>query len=287
MTGQFITAPCKTLLRMVENRLLYHPTVGGVTTGALWQPELKSRIEPVFFSSQDGTRLHGWYVRPRENKPTLLLAHGNAGDISHREWIMKPFTDKGYGFFAFDYRGFGLSGGTPSEAGLYQDFDAASDFLTREKGIAPTDQIAMGESLGGAVAIDAASRRPFRALYVMSTFTSLPNVALAVKNRIPVLRYLPDFLIRRLIQQPYNSIDKIGQVKIPVVVAHGDQDSLVPHEMGKALSEKATAAPYRKLVTIPGADHNNLFVGPEAWEHQLTAALDDMLGETAPSARPS
>ncbi len=243
-------------LYTLEHRSLYHPTVGNPRDQLFLDvgrdSKIGERIEDVRFTTSDGVTLHGWYVPPVENRPTLLFAHGNAGNIGYRRWTIKGFTDRGFGMLAFDYRGYGLSEGTPSEQGLYLDMDAANRFLEEEKGVPTGEQIAMGESLGGAVAIEIASRKQFKALFVYSTFTSIPEMAIEMRKGwwVP----LPWEWLSR---QHFNSAQRIGKVECPILMVHGDRDEMMPVEMSQKLFENVKSQ-RKKHVIVPGGTHNDV-----------------------------
>jgi uncharacterized protein len=276
---EFFTDPKAAFQKNVENQLLYHPVVGGVSITNIQDPVLKAKVQDVTFTTTDGVKIHGWYVPPAPGKETIVFAHGNAGNISHREFIMRPSTDQGYGFLAFDYRGFGNSEGVPGEKGLYLDFEAASQFLATQHNTPTTKQIAAGESLGGAVAIDAASKRPYRMLFVLSTFTSLGEIAGKVFENAPVVGSLSKTILPSLLQQEFLSLNKIANIKTPILIAHGDQDQLVPVEMADRLYEGATQSVYKDIVIAEGCDHNNVFMGIPG---DLMTGLDRVLSNTQP-----
>jgi fermentation-respiration switch protein FrsA (DUF1100 family) len=176
-------------------------------------------------------------------------------------WIM-PFINGGYGFLAFDYRGYGKSSGNPSEAGLYQDFESAVQFLEKQKQIPVSDQIALGESLGGGVVIDAATRHEFKAVVVYSTFTSIPNMAshLLRENNLNALTILP---FKDIVRQDFDSIRKIGLIKSPLIVAHSANDEFIPLKMGQQLYQKSTS-PQKLFILDPNSGHSvepSLLVG--------------------------
>ena len=202
-------------------------------------------IEDVTFRSGDGVRLRGWYW-PGERTATLVIFHGNAGHRGHRLDWMADLHRLGYGVFLFDYRGYGGSEGSPSEDGLYRDGDAAIDWLA---GRGVNELVYVGESLGGGVALAMAVRRPPAALIVQSGFSSLVDVA---SSHYP---YLP---VNLLLKDRYDNTDKIGGLRCPLLVIHGERDNIVPTRFGKALHEKAPQP--KELLLIRGVGHNDLLV---------------------------
>ncbi|MCH6572947.1 MAG: alpha/beta fold hydrolase, partial [Proteobacteria bacterium] len=136
--------------------------------------------EEVFLDTEDGVRLHGWYIPRHGSKQTLLFFHGNAGNISHRGASVEIFHRLGLNVFIFDYRGYGMSQGKPVENGLYKDARAAWRYLTKERGFDQEDIILFGRSLGGAVAAELAAEIQPGGLILESTFSSAKDVANAV-----------------------------------------------------------------------------------------------------------
>jgi uncharacterized protein len=228
-----------------------------------WQPQ-GFPCEDAWFQAADGTRLHGWYVPHDHPRAVFLYCHGNAGNITHRAEILdRLHHDVGAAVLIFDYRGYGRSEGKPNESGILQDARAARAWLAQREGIAEKDIVLMGQSLGGAVAVDLAARDGAKALILESTFTSLPDVASYHYGGLP-LRYL---LRTRL-----DSAAKIGDYHGPLLQTHGDADTIVPHEMGRRLFEAANEP--KEFVTIKGRDHNDLMDAD--YYRRLSRFLDAM-----------
>src|SRR5262249_7622870 len=134
--------------------------------------------QDAHFAAADGTKLHGWYVSHDQPKGHALLLHGNAGNVTLLSQTLRTLNRRhNLAVLALDYRGFGKSAGTPTEAGLYQDARAARAWLAETAHIAESDVILMGVSVGGAVATELASSDGARGLVLASTFTSLPAAA--------------------------------------------------------------------------------------------------------------
>ena len=193
---------------------------------------------------------------PSEEGFTILYSHGNAEDLSGLRYRLPQFPAHGYGIIAYDYEGYGASGGTPSEENVYRDAERVWRYLVEEKKI-PAERIVLyGRSLGSGPSCYLAERFPAAALVLESPFTS----AFAVAG----VEWLPG--------DRFPNLDRIGRVKCPVLIFHGDRDRVVPPEHGKALYE---AAPGRKrLCPVPGAGHNNLTaVAGEAYWRELAAFL--------------
>ena len=202
----------------------------------------------VEFQAEDGERLHGWWIRT-ESQPALahvLHFHGNAGNISHRLFEARLLAAAGLDVFLFDYRGYGRSSGRPSEQGTYRDARAARQALLRQEGAAAGRVIYVGESLGGAVAVNEALESPPLGLVLRSTFTSLRAMARLHYPFVPSA-FVPD---------AYPSLERVPQIRCPVLVIHGERDDIAPFSHGETLF---SAAPEPKQFhRVPGAGHNDL-----------------------------
>ncbi len=270
--------PKKALQEYGENKLIYQPTVNGlipakVSLDQVQDAELQRKIEEVTFKTSDNVKIHGWYVAPKPGQHTILYSHGNGGTIGIRGPIIKLFTDAGYGMLAYDYRGYGNSEGSPNEPGLYKDQEAATNFLRDAKNTPFTQQILLGESIGGAMAIDAASKNNYRMLVTLSTFTSLPEVAGSLYKNVPGLSDITKKVLPQIIQQQFPSYSKLDSVVSPTLVIHGSADELVPYEMSNRLYEKLEKRPNGDAIThhleAVNAGHNNVL--PFAAQEVLTA----------------
>lgn len=235
------------LVIFFEDRMIYHPVR---YPGGEWDITNSSiRIEDQQFISGDGIQLHGWFIPSDSGQFVLLWCHGNAGNITHRLDNIKKLLPLGLSVFIFDYRGYGKSEGTPSEEGLYLDAVAAYDHLTSAKGIAPENIILFGRSLGASVAVDLALQRKARALILESAFTSAKDMASVMLPYIPVGLF---------ITSRFDAISKIKRVKLPLLMLHGDSDSVVPIELGRRLYAAANSP--KSFHEIPDADHNDTYI---------------------------
>jgi uncharacterized protein len=196
-----------------------------------------------------------------------LFLHGNAGNVTHRIDHAHAITTAGSSILVLDYRGYGKSKGHPTEQGLYLDADAAYDALT-QLGFRPNQIILQGESLGTAVAVYLASRRPCAGLILESPLTSLSNMAGKV---LPV--------VGPLLAHGFNTRSKIGNVHVPLLVIHGDADEIVPFPQGQAVFKAAN--PPKELWRVPGAHHNDLlYIAGAEYVTRLRAFLQ-LLGQGA------
>lgn len=246
------------LLMVFEERLIFFPSK--YPDGEWENPGLP--VEDAEFSAADGTRLHGWFVphdKRAAEKPAavVLVAHGNAGNLTHRTHLLDSLRAAGAAAMVFDYRGYGKSEGTPSEQGVLADARAARAWLAKKTGVPEGEIVLFGESLGGGVAVDLAATDGAAGLILLSTFTSLPDVAAKVYPWIPV---------RLLMRTRLDSLAKIGQFGGPVLQLHGDRDEIVPHELGQRLFE-AVSDPGKRFVTLRGGTHNT--IPPPAFDHAV------------------
>ncbi|MFH1138808.1 MAG: alpha/beta hydrolase [Pseudomonadota bacterium] len=234
------------MFRFIENRLIFYPE-----RALLSRPsDLGLEYDDLYFEAADGVRLHAWYIEPpaRGAAPLgyVLFLHGNAGNISHFLDKTAGLAGLGLGVLSVDYRGFGLSGGKPSEAGVYLDSRAAFEALTNRPGATPDKTIIFGYSLGGAAAAQLALEVGARAVIFESTFTSIRDMAVAV------FPFLPRFLVSPL----FETSAKIGRISTPALFIHGDRDETVPVAMGRRLHELHPGP--KRIMIIPGAGHTDV-----------------------------
>lgn len=171
---------------------------------------------------------------------TLLYIHGNAEDLGDIRPKLEQLRSWGFSVFAYDYRGYGISDGKPSESNAYQDADTAYAYLTQQLKISPNQIILYGRSVGGGSATDLASRHPVAGLVLESTFTSTFRVVVP----FPLLPF-----------DKFSNLDKIRRIRCPVLVMHGQLDRIVPFSHGQALYE---AAPEPKMsLWLTEAGHND------------------------------
>jgi fermentation-respiration switch protein FrsA (DUF1100 family) len=209
-------------------------------------------FESIMIPTRDGERIHGWYV-PRlpatESKGVLLFFHGNAGNISHRLDSIRIFNRLGLDVFIVDYRGYGESSGEPSEAGLYEDGEAAWAYLRTERNIAADRMVVFGRSLGAVVAARVASRHAPAGLIVESGLTSAVDMA---KRLYP---FLPARLLTRL---EFPLLEFAREVHCPALVIHSRDDEIIPFDMGEAIFQ-ALPTGDRTFLEIWGG-HNTGFI---------------------------
>jgi len=246
------------LLMFLEESLIFFPA--RFPEGD-WEPP-GLRFEDAWFQAADGTRLHGWYVPHSAPRARVLFCHGNAGNVSHRAGIVQMLQHHtGVAVLVFDYRGYGRSEGKPHEPGILADARAARAWLARRENIPESEIVLMGESLGGAVAVELAATDGARALILENTFSSLPDVA---------AHYYPWLPVRRLLRTRLDAAARIAAYHGPLLQSHGDADTIIPIEFGRRLFEAAHQP--KQFLTLPGLDHNDPH--PPSYYDALAAFLD-------------
>lgn len=230
-------------IRFFEKRTIFYPS----KIIEFSPSSVGLEYEDVFFKTQDGIELHGWFIPKADSYATLLYCHGNAGNVSHRVEIAKMFNEKKMNFFIFDYRGFGKSKGSPYEVGTYLDGLAAYNYLVETRAILPERIVLYGKSLGAAIAIDLATKVKAAALISESGFTSTTDFAQEVYKILPLWLF---------VSQKYDSLVKIDKINIPKLIIHSQNDEIVPFSHAKKLYDKAKEP--KELYVMKGG-HNDAF----------------------------
>jgi fermentation-respiration switch protein FrsA (DUF1100 family) len=251
----------KGMWRSLQRKMIFFPTSVLAYTPA----DLGLAYEDVRIQTSDGVTLHGWMVPCDGSDVTLLFFHGNAGNIGDRVENLRRLHEIGLQVFILDYRGYGLSEGSPSEQGLYKDAQAAYAHLLSRDDVNKERITVFGRSLGGAVAVDLASRVRCQRLILESTFTSAADMAGHI---------LPILPLGRLVTERFDSASKIDKVRAPLLQFHGTQDEIVPYRLGQKLH--ALAREPKEFVPIPGATHNDTyFVGGRAYFEKIRSFLSE------------
>ena len=249
------------LVFLFQSRLVYFPHVARELVGT---PKVAGlEFEEVRLRTADDVVLHGWWVPAREPRGAALIFHGNAGNISHRIGYLTMFARLGYSSLLVDYRGYGKSGGAPSEEGTYRDAEAAWLHLVETRKVAARDIVIFGESLGGAVATWLAARHPPRALVLASTFTSVTGLGQQVYPWLPV---------RLLARIKYDNLERIPLIAAPVLIAHSRNDEIVPFSHGEALF--AAAREPKQFMVMSGGHNDGFVFTRDEWSATLGAFLE-------------
>jgi fermentation-respiration switch protein FrsA (DUF1100 family) len=251
--------------RANEGRLIFFPEVGPV---GLPGPGSGLAARRIIIATPDHLRLVGWSVAPppgdRHDRWVLIL-HGNAGNIATPGRIEhnRQLHALGLGIVAFDYRGYGESDGAPSESGLYTDGRAAYDFLRDSLGVPAERLVIYGHSLGSAVAVELASRVEAAGLIVESGFTSVPDLGAEIYPWLPV---------RALARSRFASLERIGQVDMPILCIHGRDDRTIPIAHGRRLF--AAAPDPKEFLEVAGGHDDAFEVGRAEYDAGMRRFLE-------------
>ena len=226
-----------------QRKLQYHAANKGLTPQSVGIAD--ASVETL--TTADGEKLIFWYVPAKAGMPTILYFHGNAGEIGDRPLRFNFYHSRGFGVAYLSYRGFGGSSGSPSEAGLMVDANAAYDWLLA-KGVEPGRIALLGESLGSGVAVQLAAKREVGALALEAPYTSTVEVAAKIYWWLPV---------HALMKDQFKSIDFVAAVVAPLLIIHGEADGLIPVEFGRRLF--AAANQPKEVEIVQGFGHDVLF----------------------------
>ncbi|MFL5327931.1 MAG: alpha/beta hydrolase [Gemmataceae bacterium] len=250
------------VILIFEKHFIYHPS----TAAEYWRSKPHGQFEDVTLSSSAGDSIHGWWLSRPNAKSAVLYSHGNGGNLSLWGPRMVDWHNAlDVSVLIYDYPGYGRSSGAPSEAGCYAAADAAWEWLIQKQNVAPEKVILAGESLGGALAVDLASRHPYRALVLLKPFSSIPDMA------GEVFPWLPG---RYLVRTQFNSFAKIKNCRGPLFLYHGERDTLIPYSQGKKLFDVAPGP--KEMYTDPIGTHDTRLPG------DFFVRLDAFLRANAP-----
>ena len=235
-----------------QRKLQYHAENKGLTPDSVGV--VGASVETL--TTNDGEKIIVWYAPAAKSRPTILYFHGNAGEIGDRPLRFNYYHSRGLGVAYVSYRGYGGSTGSPTEEGLITDANTAYDWLIA-KGIAPQNIALLGESLGSGVAVQIAAKKQVGSVALNAPYTSTADVAARIYWWLPV---------RLLMKDQYRSVDFIARMKAPLLVVHGDQDTLIPLEFGKRLF--AAANEPKEMEIIQGFGHDAMFE-EVAWAREV------------------
>lgn len=225
----------------VQRSLMYFPETAHTTPAAAGLAE----AQEVPLTAADGTGIFAWHISPREGRPVIIYFHGNGGALRYRAARFHRLAAEGIGLVALEYRGFGGAAGSPTEAGLIADAEAAYQFAASRY---PASQIVLwGESLGSGVAVALATQEKVARVILEAPFTSTAALG-AIRYW-----YMP---VRFLMKDQFRSDRRIGEVTAPVLILHGARDRVVPYAMGERLFELINAP--KHIVRFLDGDHDDL-----------------------------
>ena len=241
------------LLYLLQERLIFlrQPLAEGVRQAIRDLP----RTAEIELTAEDGTRLHGWLrhtAGETASRGLVIYFGGNAEEVSGQVYDAAPLAP--WSLAAFNYRGYGLSEGRPSESALTADALAIYDRLAAREDVDPNRIVVFGRSLGGGVAVQLAANRPVRAVVLVSPFDSLRSIA---KKQYP---FIP---ISLLLKHPFDSLARAPEIEAPLLVLAGDRDRIIPPALSRRLHD-AWSGP-KRWTLLPGADHNDIHAQPPYW----------------------
>jgi fermentation-respiration switch protein FrsA (DUF1100 family) len=231
-------------MALMQKSLMYFPDPAPFVPSQWALDEMK----PLKVTAEDGVTTTSWY-RPaqKRDKFTIVFFQGNAGQLGYRNYKVRPWLDAGYGVLMVGYRGFG-NPGSPSEEGLYADSRAAIEAVRVKDNLPDKAFIFYGESMGTGVATQMATEYDASALILESPYTSVPDVG---ADRYPMVP------VHWILRDKYESLKKIKDVHMPLLLMHGEDDDVVPTKFGRQLF--AAANEPKQAEFVPGAGHNNVY----------------------------
>ncbi len=248
-----------------ENKIIFHPSR---YPDGFWNPASQGVLaQDIYFTTEDGIKLHGWFIPAENAVATLLWFHGNAGNISHRLDNIQRLVRLNLNVFIFDYRGYGRSEGVPSEAGIYKDSQAAYDAVLRLDGVSVDTLFLFGRSLGGICAVQTAMNWPAKGLLLESVFTNSSDMARKIFPLIP---------LGWAMKSKLDAVSKVPHLRLPKLFLHGTDDEIVPYDMGRKLFD--AAAEPKTFYSIAGAGHNDTYVlGGDEYFNALNQFITETL----------
>ena len=269
-TGTALFAGLSGLLYLIQERLIFHPQP--LPDHARGMVAALPGVEELELVTPDGVKLHGWLRHADAGppaRPLVLYFGGNAEEVS--AWIGDAPRLAPWSVAAFNYRGYGLSDGRPGEAALRADALLLHDRLAAREDVDAERIVAFGRSLGSGVAVQLAASRPLHALLLVSPFDSLRSVARRTYPFVPV---------GLLLRHPFDSLALAPRVESPLLVLAGEDDTLIPPELSRRLTE-AWAGPWRWEL-VPDADHNDIHLAERYWP-----AMREFLASLSPGGTSS
>jgi len=236
--------------------------------------------ESVTFKNPVGNSLYGWFYQKSGARYTVLLSHGNGGNVTYRQDTAAVLLDSGASVLIYDYRGYGNSEGLPTVDGICDDAVSAYDYLANVRGVTSDRMVLYGESLGCAVTTNLSTRRKCAGIILQSGFASLTQIA---AEMFPVLAIYPG---RLLADPPLNNLSIVKEQHPPLLIVHGHQDEVVPFSHAVAVFQAASEP--KQMLELPSCGHNDISVSaiPE-FRRALTDFFGSLSHATAHSIAPS
>ena len=238
----------QTLACLLINRFMFYPVKGGYDQS----------LDGYVSIETNGENVAARVLGPWRGRRAILFCHGNAEDLTSLDGRFDGLVAEGVTVATFDYPGYGLSDGSPSEAGCYRNCHALYDWMIHTRGFAPEDIFVVGFSIGSGIAVELAVARDVGGLWLEAPYLSTPRVVTRM---------------RLLVIDPFPNIGRIGNVHCPVVVMHGTRDGVIPFSQGRQLFEAAPAP--KRFIAVDGAGHEDLITsyGVKQYERELREFL--------------
>jgi fermentation-respiration switch protein FrsA (DUF1100 family) len=255
-----IIAISKILIFMSEEKNLYIPDKEVTLTPR----SIQINYEDIYFKTEDGKSLNGWFVPAVNAKVTILYCGGRSGNLTDKLQEIKFFHGAGLNIFVFDYRGFGNSSGKPSEQGLYKDARAAYDYLMTRNDIERDKIVAYGQSLGGPVAADLCLHRKLVALILEASFPSLKVYVGDIGGFLPT---------EWLVSEKFDTVSRVKRIHIPKLFVHGMDDEVIMFTEGRMLFNEAL--PPKEFIPFDGGHDDNLFTISDTYKDRINKFFSD------------
>lgn len=257
-------------LRLVESHFIFYPNVPGRLDGD-WKPS-SLPVEDVWLTTSDGIKLHAWWVPAGNAKFTFLAFHGNASNIANRADVYRFLHQTPANVLAVEYRGYGRSEGSPSEAGIYRDADAAYQYVVQSKGVAPETIISFGQSLGTAVAAHLAAKSRVGGVILEAPFPSASSIARRIFWFLPGVSFV--------VAGQFQTEKRLQEIRAPILVVHCTHDPVVPPELAEEVYAAAKSPKF--VLRVAGQCHEeSSLMAPE----QYRAALQSFLAAISESSQ--
>jgi uncharacterized protein len=256
-------------VRVFESHLIFFPDYPGRMSGD-WEPR-NLPLQEVWLTSADGAQLHAWWIPNEKARFTFLAFHGNAGNIADRAMIYEFLGAVPANVFALEYRGYGRSGGKPSEAGFYGDAEAAYQYLASTQHLDPKTIVSFGQSLGTAIAAHLAAQHDVGAVVLEAPFLSATRIA------THVFRFLPG--LNLLVYSQFDTETQLKKINAPIFVVHCRQDPVLPFKLGQEVY--AASKPPKTFLQIDGYCHEEASViAPDKYRAALQNFLNGVYSQS-------
>jgi len=258
------------LLRLFESHFIFYPNYPGRLEGD-WKPA-SLPVQDVALLASDGVRLHAWWIPAENAKFTFLAFHGNASNIANRAEIFRFLHQIPANVLALEYRGYGRSEGSPSEAGIYRDADAAYQYVVQSKGVVPETIISFGQSLGTAVAAHLAAKSRVGGVILEAPFPSASSMSRRIFWFLPGV----SFVVAGQLQTE----KRVQEISAPILIVHCTDDPVVPPDLAEQVYAAANSPKFVLRVKSECHEESSL-MAPE----QYRAALQSFLAAVSEASQ--